>query len=60
MFKNTTVKKEIRKKYAVGDKVTASTKIKTIGTKYVTCISYMNGYSEFRTELQEFYLQHVL
>lgn len=60
MFKNSTIRQEILKKFSVGKRVAASVEIKTVGYKFVTCISYIGGYSKFKTSLQDFYFQHVV
>jgi len=57
---NKSYRAEIQKKYSIGDKVSASVEIKAIGTKFVTCISYMNGYSEFKTSLKDFFEDHCM
>ena len=45
--------------YAIGDNITPSMTIKTIGRKNVTCLSVMGNVHEVKYTLDEFYYNFV-
>ncbi len=49
-----TQRKQILEHYEIGDKLLPSLTIETIGYKYVTCISIMNGVHYVRYTFSEF------
>lgn len=48
-------KQAIREQFPVGAKVNASMSIKTIGRKYITCVSVMDSVHIVRYTIEEFY-----
>jgi len=59
-MKTTTEKlAEIKERYEIGDKLSASLEIKIIGTKYITCQSIMDYTHDVKYTIDEFFENYM-